>query len=121
MRFAILLMFSAGMSFAGTWSGALVDAKCWGFRERNVNPLDTLTFVDRDRNLEISFCTPKKKTTVFSIIPPDGVSLQLDAAGNTKAAELVRTTASKRGLIEVTVTGEVDKHTIAVTSISAAK
>ncbi len=109
------------MSFAGTFSGALVNAKCWGFEERNVNPRDTTTFVDRDRNLEISICTPGRKTSLFAIVPPDGVSLQLDAAGNTKAAELVRTIVKKKELIEVNVTGEVDKHTIAVASISAAK
>jgi hypothetical protein len=120
MKFVILLLMSAGFSFAGTWSGALVDAKCWGFRERNVNPRDTLTFVDRDRNLEISFCTPNTKTNLFAIVPPDGVSLQLDAAGNAKAADVVRT-AGKKSLIHVNVTGEADKQTIAVTSISAAK
>jgi hypothetical protein len=121
MRFVILLMLSAGMSFAGTWSGALVDAKCWGFRERNVNPQDTLTFVDRDRNLEIGLCTPNAKTSLFAIVPQDGVSLDLDAVGNAQAAQLVRTTARKKPLIEVNVTGEVDKHTIAVAMISAAK
>ena len=118
---AVLVLLSAGMSFAGTWSGALVDAKCWGFRERNIDPRDTLTFVDRDRNLEISLCTPGRKTSVFAIVPPDGVSLALDAAGNAKAAELIRTTVSRKPLIQVNVTGEVDKQTIAVASISAAK
>lgn len=120
LRIALLACFSAGLSFAGTWSGVLVDARCWGFRERNVNPRDTLTFVDRDRNLELSFCTPNAKTKSFAVVPEDGVSLALDAAGNAKAAEVVKQ-ANRKSPLVVDVTGEVNKNTIAVASISAAK
>lgn len=121
MRVLVLLCCSCAAGFAATWSGALVDATCWGFRERNVNPRDTLTFVDRDRNLEVSICTPGAKTKSFAIVPEDGVSLKLDAAGDTKAAELVRNSPKKKQLIEVSVTGEINKGTIAVASISSAK
>lgn len=120
MKLAILLCLSSAFAFAGDWSGVLVDANCWGFRERNKNPRDTLTFVDRDRNLEIGYCSPKAKTTSFVIVPADGVALGLDAAGNARAAELVRNWGGKSPL-RVDVTGELNKSTIAVASISAAK
>lgn len=120
LRITLLACFSAALSFAGTWSGVLVDAKCWGFSERNVNPRDTLTFVDRDRNLEIGMCTPNAKTKAFAIVPPDGVSFGLDAAGNAKATDLVRNSGNK-SLLRVNVVGDLIDKTIAVASISAAK
>ena len=52
--------------FAESWSGALVDPKCYEALERNVNPRDTLIYVDRDTNQEIRYCTPKKKTKLFA-------------------------------------------------------
>ena len=118
MRLPILFFLLMTPGFAGDWSGALVDARCWGFEERNVSPHETLMYVDRDRNLEISFCSPKAKTTSFAIVPADGQSLLLDAAGNAKAAELVRNSAGKPPLA-VHVTGELNKGTIAVASIAS--
>lgn len=120
MRVLILLCCSCAAGLAGTWSGTLVDAKCWGFSERNVNPRDTLTFVDRDRNLEVRMCRPGAKTKSFAIVPGDGVDLGLDAAGNAKAADLVRR-MGRQSPFRVNVTGDLSKNTIAVTSIVAAK
>jgi hypothetical protein len=88
MRMAALLCWSAALSLAGSWSGSLVDSKCYASEEHNVNPTDTLTYVDRDGNLEIRYCSPNKKTKSFTLVLPDG-SLNLDLAGNSKAAELV--------------------------------
>lgn len=119
MRFAVLFCLSAGLSFAGTWSGTLVDARCWMFEERNVGPRDTTTFVDRDRNREVSYCSPNAKSKTFAIVPPDGVSLALDAAGNAKAAQLART-IPKNSTIRVSVTGGLSKNTIQVESITRA-
>jgi hypothetical protein len=53
-----LLCLSSAYAYAGEWSGALVDSKCFDFAERNVNPTDTLTYVDRDQNQEIRHCSP---------------------------------------------------------------
>lgn len=121
MKILILLCCSCAAGFAGTWSGALVDAGCWGYSERNVNPRDTETFVDRDRNLEISLCAPGNKTKSFAVVPPDGISFKLDSTGDAKAAELVRSQPKKKHLLDVTVTGENNKGTIAVASISPLK
>jgi len=117
VRLAVLFCLSAGLSFAGTWSGTLVDARCWGFEERNIPPNDTTQFVDRDRNEEVRFCSPGAKTKTFAIVPPDGMSLALDGAGNAKAAGLIRG-ASKYAVIRVSVTGDLANQTIQVRSIA---
>ena len=47
-RIVTLICLASTLSFAGTWSGLLVDSRCYEAEERNVNPTDTLTSVDRD-------------------------------------------------------------------------
>jgi hypothetical protein len=118
MRVAILLFLASAPGFAGTWSGSLVDSKCFAASERNVNPNDTMTAVDRDQNQEIRYCSPGSKTKWFAVVNSDGLSFMLDSAGNAKAAEFVRS-AGKKSRIPVVVTGELTNHTITVDSISA--
>ena len=119
-RLAAALCLSAFLSFGGTWSGALVDSKCYDAEERNVNPTDTLTNVDRDGNREIRYCSPSAKTKSFAVVQADGPALKLDAAGNVKAAELLPKTG-KNSRIFVAITGEIDRTTIKVESISIAR
>ena len=85
-----------------------------------MNPTDTLTNVDRDRDLEIRYCTPNAKTKSFAIVNFDGLSFKLDSTGDAKAAELVRETA-KKSRFKVVITGEMSKGTIKVDSISMAR
>jgi hypothetical protein len=120
MRIAALLCLSAALSFAGTWWGTLVDSKCWDAEERNVNPTDTETSVDRDQNQEIQYCHPSAKTKSFVVVQHDGLSFRLDPAGNVKAAELVQR-IGKKSAFAVVITGEMSKNTIKVDSISMAK
>ncbi len=89
MKVVSLLCVSSALSFAGTVSGVLVDSKCYAAEERNVNPTDTETYVDRDRNFEIRYCHPRPKTKFFAIVTIDGESFELDPAGNAKTVELV--------------------------------
>jgi len=117
IRLVALFCGLSALSFAETWSGALVDSKCYVLVERNVNPTDTLTYVDRDKNWEIRFCAPNARTKFFAVVLPDGLSFSLDTAGNAKAAELVRRTG-KRSLFVVALTGEMSRHTVRVDSIS---
>lgn len=119
-RLALLLCLSPALSFAGSWSGVLVNSKCYGAEERNVNPNDTLTNVDRDRNLELRYCSPNAKTKSFAVVQADGVRLRFDSTGNAKAAELVSKTG-KKALLAVAVTGELQGKTIRVGSISTAR
>ena len=120
MRLAALVCLAGGTALAGTWSGYLVDSKCFEISEQNTNPNDTLTFVDRDRDLEARLCTPSAKTKSFVLMEQYGLSFKLDAAGNARAAELVRKTG-KKSLFAVTVTGEAIKNTVKVDSISIAR
>jgi hypothetical protein len=119
LRVAALLAFSAAFGFAEEWSGSLVDSKCYASAERNVNPTDTLTNVDRDGNREIRFCSPSSKTKSFMVVRFDGPSVNLDAAGNARASELVRTNRKTRPFF-VTISGQMVGEVFKLDSISAA-
>ena len=57
-KLAILICLASTLGLAESWSGALVDSKCFASEESNVNLHDSLTNVDRDRGMEIRFCSP---------------------------------------------------------------
>ena len=122
MRKTVRLLFLFGwtsvLSFAGTWFGSLVDSKCFESQERNVNPKDTLLYVDRDQNSEIRYCSPRAKTKSFRIVQPSGESYKLDAAGNAKATELLQKTPRRQPRYYVTVGGEMANDTVKVDSIA---
>jgi hypothetical protein len=120
MRLLLLFSLTSAIGLAGTWSGRLVDTKCYENEERNVNPTDTLIFVDRDQNSKIRYCSPKAKTKSFTIVEPSGQYFRLDSAGNAQAAGLLQRTGQRKELY-VTVTGELSKDTIKVDSIAPAK
>lgn len=124
MKFAVplvlLLSFSSVAAFAQTWSGVLVDSKCYAAEERNVNPTDTQTAVDTDKGFEIRYCGPKPRTKFFAVVRPDGRALRFDSAGDTKASAYVQS-AGKQHLYEVAVTGQRNGKRIQVDSISTAR
>jgi hypothetical protein len=120
IRFAALLVLTFALGFAGDWSGVLVDSKCFDGAERNVNPTDTLTHVDRDQGQEIRFCSPRAKTKSFALVQPDGMSFKLDSGGNAKASELVQK-SGRKSPFRVAVTGEMSRQTIKVDSISPSR
>lgn len=117
MRLAALLFGLSAAGWAGTWSGYLVDSGCWTSRQQNVS-LDT-SAVDRDMRMDLYYCLPTRKTHSFAVVQGDWSALKLDSAGNEGAADLVRS-AGKRPLIDVTVTGVLDRRTIQSASIPAA-
>lgn len=117
---AALACLTAAPGFAQSVTGFLVDSNCYESVERNVDPWETNPYVDRDRDWEVRFCSPNRKTKSFSLVNHDGLSFKLDAAGNTKAAELVGSTR-KKSLLEVSVTGEINKGGIKVSSIAIAE
>jgi hypothetical protein len=122
MRFTILaLLFSlSGVSaFSETWSGMLVNAKCYAAEQRNVNPTDTETAVDTDKRSEIRYCAPKPKTKSFAVVRRDGRALRFDSAGDAKALAYVQS-AGKQRFYEVNVTGEMSGKRIQVASIAPA-
>ena len=128
MRLAALACWSSALCFAGSWSGALVDSRCWDSQENNTR--GTSIYVDRDGNLEIRLCSPGPKTRSFAVVLTDGNNLKLDAAGNAKAAELIldngkkdnsKKDNGKKAQATVVVTGETSKDAIKVDSISLAR
>ena len=61
IRLLFLFSLAASLSFAGTWFGRLVDSGCYESEERNINPKDTLRYVDRDQNWEIQVYSRKRR------------------------------------------------------------
>jgi hypothetical protein len=120
IRTIALGAFACGLSLAQTWSGWLVNGKCYESLERNVNPWDPGNGAQRDRGRQIAYCVPNSKTKVFSIVDRDGNNFKLDATGNTQSVDLVRN-AGKRNDYFVTVTGEKAKDTIKVVTVTLDK
>ena len=117
LRLALLLSLVATLSFAASWSGALVDSKCFASAQQNVShghPGST------DTKREIRSCSPSKKTDSFSIVEQVGTALSLDSSGNEKAHHLVLK-AGKKSPFMVNVTGDMDQEVIKVATISIAK
>jgi hypothetical protein len=73
--------------------------------------------VERDMNTEVRYCAATPHTKILAIVLPDWDSRKFDPTGNTRAAELVRR-AGKKSLLEVTVTGDLNKDVIHVSSLS---
>jgi hypothetical protein len=119
LRLAILFSgLACGVSFAGSWSGALVDADCYAARQRNVNHREPSA--SHDVKGAIRYCSPKPQTKGFAIVQHDGSTLQLDSSGNSKAAELVQKTG-KQSTYKVQIVGDVDQNIVKVESISISK
>ena len=116
---AALVCLACVPGFAESWSGALVDSRCYQGEMDNVGPLQSLTYSGRDMQSAVLYCAPTVKTKTFAVVQDDWDILQLDAAGNVKAADLVRKTGKQR-LIEVNLTGEKNKSRVKVDSLSTA-
>ena len=118
VRLIVLSGLASALSFAESWSGMLVNSTCYQSEENNHNASDTS--VNSDKDLAIRICSPTARTKSFAVVEPDGLSFTLDPTGNAKAATLVPKTR-KRSLMAVTVTGEMNKETVKVESISRQK
>jgi hypothetical protein len=117
MRLAILICLTSWPAFCGTWTGVLVNSKCYDDVERNVNPWESAVDAARDRNYEIRYCRANERTKSFTVVQQDGQSFKLDAAGDAQAAEIVRN-GNKKYIFVVSVTGEMDRRVVKVDSIS---
>jgi len=114
MRLAAIASLSSALGLAESWSGTLVDSKCWNTEENNTKGVSV--YVDRDRNMEVRLCSPKANTKSFALVLPDGYTLKLDASGNAKAAGIIQSTGRKSPVM-VAVTGETSNNAIKVDSI----
>jgi hypothetical protein len=118
MLLALLVCLGTAPVYVETWTGYLVDSKCYASQERNVNPFDPTFNTNHDRGYEIRVCQPNAKTKAFAVVDADGVSFQLDHLGNEKAFDLIRQEGLKKPVVSVTVTGEKQKDKVKVDSIS---
>jgi hypothetical protein len=101
---AFLVVVSA-LAFADTWSGKLVDATC----------------ADQQK---AEACVPTASTTAFALKTTDKV-LKLDAAGNAKAAEALKSGENSADRaknpnreVKATVQGTLSEDVIKVDSIA---
>jgi hypothetical protein len=117
LRFAFLFTLTSVLSFAESWSGALVDTKCYAIAQNNVShghPGST------DKKRAVRSCSPNEKTTSFSVVPQVGMAINLDTYGNEKARELVLKEGKKSPFM-VSVTGDKTEDTLKLSTISIAK
>lgn len=119
-RLIVVLIFASAAAFPATWSGVLVDSKCYAAEERNVDPHDTDSAVDRDKYQEVWYCSPTKKTRLFGVVLEDGTMVSLDPATNPKIEVVVRR-AGTQTPFAVTVKGERSDHLVRVDTISKLK
>lgn len=94
-----LFTLASALAFAESWSGRLVDAACY-----------------EQSQGKAASCAPGAKTTSFGIQTSDGKVFKLDASGNTKAMQLVKTGKPDA---EVTISGAMNGETVKVDSITA--
>ncbi len=97
-----------------TWSGKVVDAAC---KDQAAAPAPAPSAQSAQPGGQVAnACEPTASTVAFGIELSDGRVLKLDSAGNTKAAEAMKTNAGKSSL-QATVTGSLDGQTVKVETI----
>ena len=117
MRLAALFFFLSTAGFAGTWSGFLVDSRCWASRQTNATV--EATTVARSMNADVRFCSPTRDAKRMGVVLDNWRKLRFDPTGNVRAAQLVAK-AAEGSSYNVTVKGLLsDKSTIRVDSLSA--
>lgn len=119
-RFVFLLVLSSSYVLAGDWSGTLVDSACYSEIEKNVNPTDPLTNVDRDVHSELRYCRPTARTRTFALVEPYGPVLEFDSTGDSKAAALIQH-AGKEPVYRAVVSGQLHGDKVTVEAISLAE
>jgi hypothetical protein len=116
-RFLVLASLASGLCFAGSWSGALVDAECYATALHNFSqghPGSTNT------KRAVESCFPTEKTTSFSVVQQVGMTLTLDTAGNEMARKLFLKEGKKSPFL-VSVVGDRTDDTVKVSTISVTK
>lgn len=108
MKAAMILMGSAGLLLAESWTGTLMDATC----KPEVNP------DGNSKGALPSSCAATSATKVFAIQTADGKIFRLDSAGNTKAAEVVKNSDPTK-TSTVTISGSLDGQMVKVESIDS--
>jgi hypothetical protein len=106
-KIVTVVCFGSVLCLAETWSGKVVDSACKD-KSHGAQPAQP--------GQATNACEPTAATTAFGIELADGKVLKLDGTGNAKAAEAVKSSNNKPGLM-ATVTGSLDGQTVKVESI----
>ena len=115
MRLASLLFCVSTVGFASTWSGFLVDSRCYAIGQANVSQDANVT--SRNMSQQIRTCTAKSDTRHFGVVPADWKGFRFDPKGNAQAARLVQK-RRKGTVMMVTVAGVRQGNRIKVASLS---
>jgi hypothetical protein len=110
MRLLSLLIVLAPLGIAGTWSGYLVDSRCYASEQSNVSA--DAASGSRDMRLGLRQCSATSETKRFAIVQNDWSVLKLDTAGNQSVAAVARHNTKRSTLYCVTVAGVRHKNTI---------
>jgi hypothetical protein len=119
LRLAGLLIGLSTLGFAGTWSGFLVSSACYQSEMNNVSQDDAMA-TNRDMNMVLRQCAATHKTTKFAIVQNDWTARRLDAAGNERAAAIVRNSRRPLPLYCITVHGVRRKDMIVTGPVAIA-
>ena len=115
MRLVTFVFLAPGIGLAAeSSSGYLVDSKCYEVTQRQAGATFT---VERDMQLAIRQCAPTSSTKYFGVVENDWEMVKLDSDGNEKVGELLQQNL-KQNVYRVTATGEGDRNTLKVDSIS---
>ena len=108
-KLGVVLCIAAALSYAESWTGKLVDAPC---HDRSLQPGQAKSPAES--------CTATQTTTSFAIETADGKVYKLDAAGNAKAATMMKGNPDSKDA-SVTISGSMDGQTVKVDSIDLKK
>jgi hypothetical protein len=114
-----LLICLSTVGFAGTWSGYLVDSRCFASERNNVTSEESS--VGDDMSMELRACVATSKTKHFAIVLSDWTMLKLDAAESDRAAAIAHNVARKPSTPYcVTVVGVRRKDMILASPVTTA-
>jgi hypothetical protein len=108
---------ASGLSFAGDWTGALVDSNCYAHLKSNVSQDAGHTGTDRRRAIKV--CSASATTKSLGILERHGSLFDLDATGQESAISEVLKDSKAPHVVHVT--GDLNQKTIKVTGISKAQ
>jgi hypothetical protein len=88
-----LLICLSTLGFAGSWSGYLVDSRCFANERDNVTWEEPIG--SDDMSMQVRACVATSKTKHFAIVLPDWTMLKLDGAESGRAAAVAHSVAPK--------------------------
>jgi hypothetical protein len=117
VRLTSLFCLASAVTFAASWTGALVDSDCYGRVQANTSHDAGHTGTNPKK--VIKTCSAKETTKSFAIVEQNGAMFNLDSTGQEGAIMQVLKTSKTPHVVQVT--GDLNQNTIKVAGISKAK